>query len=336
MKKISKKTISKIIALKQKKISHSEVSKRLELSISTVKKYCKENEVEARKSKEGRRRKLSSETKKDLIGKYKRNNLQFLSDGKADLAKKFGVTVCRQTVKNYLKKDGLKCFKKRSKPELSEINVSKRLKFAEQFSEFSYFQWKDVLWTDESKYCLIKGKEIYWNRRPVPLKEENIKRTKKFNGESIIVWGCITGEGTGELVRLKSKVDSNAYIKILEDGLLRTIENKNLDPNKVIFMQDNAPIHTSRITKEWLNLHKINVMDWPPQSPDINPIENLWEIIDKKIRKRSIQPSNLEELWLAIKEEWDNIDKELIRKLYLSMPKRVKVLKECGGKYTKW
>jgi transposase len=59
-------------------------------------------------------------------------------------------------------------------------------------------------------------------------------------------------------------------------------------------MHDNARIHTSKVTKEWINVNKINVMEWPAQSPDMNPIENLWDIIDRKIRKTPIKPSNIE------------------------------------------
>jgi hypothetical protein len=128
--------------------------------------------------------------------KYKKSNLKFLNDGREYLVKNFGLAVCRQTVKNYLNGSNLKCFSKRNKPELSDVNIIKRKRFAEQFSTFSYFDWKKVIWSDESKFCPINTnkKEFYWSKRAAPLKEENIRKTRKFNGGLIMLWGCITSE----------------------------------------------------------------------------------------------------------------------------------------------
>jgi transposase len=151
-----------------------------------------------------------------------------------------------------------------------------------------------------------------------------------------MVWGCITSEGVSELIGLPKSVTTDVYIKCLEDGLIKTLEKNNLNPKKVIFMQDNAPIHTSKASKEWLEMNKIKILDWPPQSPDLNPIENIWDLIDRRIRKRVKRPTNLEELWELIKREWNSITPEEIRSCYLSMVKRIKDLKNSKGSYTKY
>jgi hypothetical protein len=82
-----------------------------------------------------------------------------------------------------------------------------------------------------------------------------------------MAWGCLTGEGIGELIRVNGNVDSAEYVKILSTGLINIMEKFSLDTKDVLFMQDNAPCHTSRDTKKWLTVNKINVIDWPAQSP---------------------------------------------------------------------
>jgi transposase len=101
-------------------------------------------------------------------------------------------------------------------------------------------------------------------------------------------------------------------------------------------MQDNDPKHKSKRTQEWFRINKVNVLDWPPRSPDLNPIEHLWNHVDQKIRKRKEKPKNVNELWEIVKEEWHNIDCEIIRNLYLSMTKRIDALRKNNGSYTKW
>jgi transposase len=269
---------------------------------------------------------------------FSSNVLKNLSEGKSVLLEKYNIDCTRQTIKNCLNGNGLKCFIKRKKPFLSASHIKKRLDFAKKFSSFSYFDWKKVIWSDECKFSLINTnkKEFYWSSRSEPLKEANIKKTTKFGGKSLMVWGSLTGEGVGELVRINGTIDSKEYVRILSTGLINTMEKFSLDTKGVLFMQDNAPCHTSRDTKKWLKINKINVLDWPAQSPDMNPIENVWDIIDRRIRKRAEQPSNVEELWNFIQEEWYSLDKQIIKNLYLSMTTRIHELKVAKGKYTKY
>jgi transposase len=338
MKKITKRKQQELINLKKIRSSISEISQCLNVSESTVKRYTKNIEVKKRKNKGGRPKKLFQEITSILVKEYADKKLNFLIDGKRLLEKKFEVKCTRQTVKNYLNSKGYKCYIKRNKPLLTDNHKKKRLDFARKFSKFSYFDWKNVIWSDVSTFSLINTnqKELYWNAKAAPLKDENIKKSLKFGRDSLMVWGCITSEGVGELIRLPKSVTSNVYVSCLEDGLIKTIEKFSLNHEKVIFMQDNAPVHVSKTSKKWLSDNRINLIDWPPQSPDMNPIENIWDYLDKKVRERVEKPRNLDELWELIRQEWYKIDKDLLRKLYLSMLRRIQSLKEAKGGYTKY
>ena len=77
-------------------------------------------------------------------------------------------------------------------------------------------------------------------------------------------------------------------------------------------------------------------MDWPPSLPDMNIIENVWDHLDKKVRARTVQPTNQDQLWAALQEEWGRIDLHYIRNLYTSIPRRLGALSDAKGKYTKY
>lgn len=101
-----------------------------------------------------------------------------------------------------------------------------------------------------------------------------------------------------------------------------------------IFQQDNDPKHTSRLARTFPSDHDVQLLTWPPQSPDLNPIENLWELIDREVRKK--KPSNLKQLEKIIKLEWESIPLDLIRSLVDSMPSRLKEVISNNGYATKY
>ena len=101
-----------------------------------------------------------------------------------------------------------------------------------------------------------------------------------------------------------------------------------------MFQQDNAPRHTSRTSRTWLQELSIQVLEWPAQSPDMSPIENLWWIIKRSVSKR--KPKNLEELKAVIQEEWDKITPQQCERLVGNMPARIRALLRANGRTTKY
>ena len=147
-----------------------------------------------------------------------------------------------------------------------------------------------------------------------------------------MIWGCFSRSGVGPIHKIAEKMNRFLYKDILQNVMLPYAEeNMPLCWN---FQQDNDPKHTSKLLKEWFVEEKVNVLQWPSQSPDLNPIEHLWEELERRIRKKNMK--NNTELWETIQEEWNQISVDVCKTLVDSMPRRCQAVLEAKGYATKY
>ncbi len=150
-----------------------------------------------------------------------------------------------------------------------------------------------------------------------------------------MIWDCFTKNGLRLLVKLEGRINATAYVDMLKNSLLPFIDALK-DKENYIFQEDNAPIHTANIAKKWRRDNNITNLPWPAQSPDMNPIENLWEELDRQVRARKPLPKNRGELWQALQEEWINLDENKYKNLVDSMPRRIAAVIASKGNPTKY
>ena len=210
------------------------------------------------------------------------------SDAVKYIKKNFNILISNQSIRNLLKLNGFGSYKKIKKPYLSEKNIKERKSFGLRYKNFDFFYWKKVIFSDESKFNLhgSDGNHRVWCFKNERLKKENIQGCKKFGGGNLMVWGCITSEGVGKIIRVSNKINSDQYCNTLYEGLIGTMEKYNLKPSEQIFMQDNATCHTSNKSLKWLKDNNINLITWPKNSSNLDPIENVWDYLDKVLQKK--------------------------------------------------
>ncbi len=148
-----------------------------------------------------------------------------------------------------------------------------------------------------------------------------------------MIWAAMSSAGVGPLCFLKSTVNTPIYQEILEHFMLPSADKLYGDAD-FIFQQDLPPAHTAKGTKSWFNDHGVTVLDWSANSPDLNPIENLWVIVQRKMR--DTRPSNADDMKAAIKATWASITPEQCYKLIASMPRRIDAVIHAKGGPTKY
>ena len=132
-----------------------------------------------------------------------------------------------------------------------------------------------------------------------------------------------------QLQILEANVNGEKYCETIRKFL-----TDNPPPQNWIFQQDNAPAHTSRVVKNYFEEVGVRLLPWPSKSPDLNPIEHVWDFLGRKVAARV--PMNLMQLRNFLGEEWNQIPQDYLNHLVEGMPRRINAVIEARGRHTKY
>lgn len=246
-----------------------------------------------------------------------------------EISKRFSKKTSHVTVWKSLKLNiNTKFMKLKKKPKLLKCHREERLKWAKNVMSWND-EWKQIIFSDEKKFNLDgpDGYKHYWHDLR---KEPKECFSRQMGGGSVMIWGAFSYEGLCDLQRISGHMNSTQYQSMLYDHMIPF--GPLLGGANWMFQQDNAACHTSKSTQEWFKKEKNNVLPWPSRSPDLNPMENLWGILSRKVYANNKQFSSANELEVAIVKEWYNISITELNHLVTSMKNRVfEVIRKNGG-----
>ena len=226
------------------------------------------------------------------------------------------------------------------KPFLNMVHTQKRKQWAKEHIALTMTDWKRIIWTDEASVEVGKQSRqcIVWRKPGERYRKECLVPTFKSGRQSLMIWGCISYDMRGPLVRIPLGMRKGTdYVDLVLSGPLWEVYLEQSEEKGIVkVMEDGAPTHRSKVAQSFCSQNSLESFPHPAQSPDMNPIEHVWKLLKVLVNKRPTRPRNADELWVALKEEWLNIDISVINSLIDSMPRRVQALYDVQGGSTKY
>ncbi|UYV73402.1 hypothetical protein LAZ67_10003056 [Cordylochernes scorpioides] len=227
-------------------------------------------------------------------------------------------SISTRTISRRLVANGLHSCRPLRRLPLTPPNRRQRLEWCRARSTWMT-EWHRVVFSDESRFCLSSDSRRVrvWRRRGERSNPAAIVERPTVRQRGIMVWGAIAYDSRSPLLRIQGTMTAQRYV----DDVLRPVTLPYLQgvPN-ALYQQDNARPHTARISQQ--ALQDVQMLPWPPYSPDISPNEHVWDIIGRRLHALP-QPRSEDELWQMIEREWRAIPQDAIRTLIDSLPRRV-------------
>lgn len=320
---ISERDLGKIELLHKQGKSLREIGNEVGHSYSGVK-HVVDNLGKERKTHRGRKRKLSDRDERKIC-RAASNKVTSCAKIKAE----GDYEVSTRTINRVLKRcDHVNYEKKLTKPPISIKNKGVRIEYAHDHMTWKE-EWKKVFWSDEKKFNLDgpDGLAYYWHDLR---KDKLIFSKRQQGGGSVMIWSGFGWLDKAPIHVCQGSMTSKTYIELLKSSMLPIIERCSGEDYR--FMQDNATIHRADLTMQFFEEKGIDLLVAPANSPDLNPIENVWGLLARRVYANGRQFSNVRSLKMAIEDCWAAFTNTDLQPFILSMPDRIfEVISNHGG-----
>jgi transposase len=287
----------------------SQVSKQIGCSVSALRQWrrkFREGSSLTSEKRCGRPLALNARSQRMLVRK-------FISEPNLtaqEVSKEEAFSLTPQTLRKYLQKNGFQRKTPLKKPFLSKKHQVKRLDFVKRMIQDCDALMHRLVFSDET--CIVLDQDTskikIWRRSEDKYRPKCLALRRSGVPKKLMVWGAISVHGPGSLFFIEGSLNGELYLKMLEEIVGPDLERlKRMNGEDYIFVDDNATPHRCKIVKRFWHQKNLLHLDWPANSPDLNPIENLWGYLKQKLRTCRPQPRTRKEFKEKIEEIWSNL-----------------------------
>lgn len=290
----------------------------------------------------GRPRVTTARQDRQIVGQHRRDPFCSATETARTTIGSHGRPVSGETVRRRLRQRGLNCRRPAVRPILTRRHRQQRLAWTQHRRNWTWRQWRNILFSDESRYCISQadGRIRVWRRTGERYNDQNILEVDAWGGPSIMIWGAIglrhllgpvvfrdIGQGRGNGVNAQRYID-----QVLAPMILPHFQRH---PHLVL-QHDNARAHSARATVDYLQQQNIRVLPWPSMSPDLNPIEHLWDHLQRQLNAMNPRPADAQQLEQCIRQAWQAVNMPTVNRLIHSMPRRCQAVIDARGGHTQY
>ncbi len=338
MGRLSVETRSQIVALKVAGLSWNKIGSQLNVKRTTMQSVWKKYQLTGSVSNKrvtGRPKKLTPTDVRRVCRIAIKSPKLSVASITSRLNKTVTAAVCSKTVRRYMHANKFRGRTAAKKLLISPTTRLARLNWCRQQLSMlarspNFFD--RVLFSDEVRFGFSSDGPVWVWRRANERYRPQCTIGRSSVRQSIMYWGCISYDGTVSLTRCTNNMKATEYIVALEGAAIQVASTEC----GMVFMDDNAPIHRAGLVTEWKQHHRVDSLNWPAYSPDLNPIENVWGLIKNRIRSSAHPPVTLADLDTAVRQQWDSLSPAYIQQLYASMTRRLQACIRAHGFPTKY
>lgn len=328
---------TRIIALWQEGLSRHQIANRLNIIRSTVsrtiRRYEETGGVQSR-PRSGRPRVTTIREDRYIAQSARRNRSVTVPTLRSEFQRAHNRVISCATIRRRVLASGLRSRRPLRVPLLTVRHRIARLQWARTHQNWHLEEWRNVLFTDESRFGLVSDdyRLRVWREPGCRNRPERAIQVAPFRGGTEMFWGGIMFGRRTPLIHIPGTMTGAYYLENIINPVIIPMGNEL--GAQFIFMDDNARPHRTRGVQEALENQNITRLEWPAMSPDMNPIEHIWDYVSRAVFRRNNPPRNSQELIVAVTEEWMNIPQEIINNLIIGMPRRVNALLSSRGSNT--
>ena len=320
-------------------MSFREIGRRLGCSHQTIMNLVERNATTGSvndRQRPGRQKVTSVRQDRNIVLSHLRDRFRTAVKTAQETVGIHNQRISASTVRRRLRERGIGSHKAYRGNVLTPVRRINRYNWCRQHLRWTQRQWQGVLFTDESRFCIDMndGRAKVWRRPGERYADCCVRESSRWGGGSVMVWGGISWRHRTPLVLIDGNLTARRYIdEVLEPVVVPFLHN---NADVTLFQQDNARPHSARVTMDFLRQNNVQVLPWPAFSPDLSPIEHLWDQLGRRVFDGRHHIHTRQQLFQALTREWEAILQYRIQRLIRSMRRRCQATLDVNGGHTRY